>query len=318
MNDQRSVLGSAEWVQQTHGWMTAAERRSPGSPGSDAPDQYGGSATHGRADASWAQRLHSGHATGGARDGVDPCGAEGGRRHPHSDIAASQLPDVPFRPRSGRARRVEVDAELLFAAAILHDTGLMNPLNGSDFTLSSMQLAREIADQVGLSTAATEVMQTAITMHYNPGVTTAAGTEAYLLSAGAAVDVAGIRSWDLPPQILHNASARLPASRVQKGVRARIPCRGGPRPAGTGKVREQVRRAHHRDQVGPVRRVRRARCHQATLSREGLSASVVNPGSGPRDAARQSEREPAPKQERCMRRRVQPQRPEPSSARGVG
>jgi hypothetical protein len=41
----------------------------------------------------------------------------------------------------------------------------VNLPNGSDFTLSSMRLAREVADQVGLSAAATEVMQTAITMH---------------------------------------------------------------------------------------------------------------------------------------------------------
>ena len=71
---------------------------------------------------------------------------------------------------------LQVDAELLFAAAILHDTGLVNLPNGADFTLSSMRLAREVADQVGLSTAATEVLQTAITMHYTPGVTTVAGT----------------------------------------------------------------------------------------------------------------------------------------------
>jgi len=28
VSDQNSVLGSAPWVQQTHGWMTSAERRS--------------------------------------------------------------------------------------------------------------------------------------------------------------------------------------------------------------------------------------------------------------------------------------------------
>jgi hypothetical protein len=110
----------------------------------------------------------------------------------------------------GELDGLQVDAELLFAAAILHDTGLMNPPNGSDFTLSSMRLAREVAEHVGLSTAATEVMQTAITMHYTPGVTTAAGPEAYLLSAGAAVDVAGIRSWELPPQTMNNAVRAYP------------------------------------------------------------------------------------------------------------
>ena len=28
MSDHKAVLGSAAWVQQTQGWMTAAERRS--------------------------------------------------------------------------------------------------------------------------------------------------------------------------------------------------------------------------------------------------------------------------------------------------
>ena len=40
---------------------------------------------------------------------------------------------------------------------------------------------------------------TAITMHYTPGVTLDAGPVAYLLAAGAAVDVVGLRSWELPP-----------------------------------------------------------------------------------------------------------------------
>jgi len=58
---------------------------------------------------------------------------------------------------------------------------------------------------VGLSTEATEVMLTAITTNHTPGVPTAAGPEAYLLSAGAAVDVAGVRTWDLPTQTLTDA-----------------------------------------------------------------------------------------------------------------
>jgi copper chaperone CopZ len=49
-----------------------------GSVGSDPPEQCGGSAAHGRAAASRAQPLHSGVPIGGARDGLDPCGAEGG------------------------------------------------------------------------------------------------------------------------------------------------------------------------------------------------------------------------------------------------
>jgi hypothetical protein len=206
MRDHKAVVGSAAWVQQTQGWMTAAERRSLLGP---------------------LARTHLSNAVG--RLGMAVRRQPGRKVHiaesrlavPETaltraaqTVAADTLPATllqhSHRPyRFGRALGeldgLQVDAELLFAAAILHDTGLVKLPDGADFRLSSMRLAGEVADQVGLSTAATEVLQTAITMHYTPGVTTAAGPEAYLLAAGAAVDVAGVRSWDLPPQTLHNA-----------------------------------------------------------------------------------------------------------------
>ncbi len=39
-------------------------------------------------------------------------------------------------------------------------------------------------------------------MHHSPRVTLAAGPVAYLLAAGAGVDVAGLRCWELPRGIL--------------------------------------------------------------------------------------------------------------------
>jgi hypothetical protein len=93
---------------------------------------------------------------------------------------------------------VDVDRELLFAAAILHDTGLSAPVPGVDFTVTSARIALEIAETVGLSTAATETMRTAITLHHSPGVTLTDGPEAYLLSAAAGVDVIGMGRWKLP------------------------------------------------------------------------------------------------------------------------
>ncbi len=102
----------------------------------------------------------------------------------------------------GALEKVEVDAELLFAAAMLHDIGLTGPRQPVDFTLASARAARDVAEEVGLSSAATEVVRTAITLHHSPGVTVKAGPVAYLLSAGAGVDVAGLRSWQLPPAVL--------------------------------------------------------------------------------------------------------------------
>ncbi len=102
----------------------------------------------------------------------------------------------------GTLEDIDVDRELLFAAAMLHDIGLAGPAQPVDFTLASARVARDVAEQVGLSTAATETVRSAITMHHSPGVTPADGAVAYLLSAGAGVDVMGLRSWKLPADIL--------------------------------------------------------------------------------------------------------------------
>jgi hypothetical protein len=104
----------------------------------------------------------------------------------------------------GTLENVEVDTELLFVAAMLHDIGLTGPRQSVDFTLSSSRAARDVAEEVGLSSAATETVRTAITMHHTPGVTLDAGSVAYLLSAGAGVDVAGLKSWKLPREVLEH------------------------------------------------------------------------------------------------------------------
>ena len=98
----------------------------------------------------------------------------------------------------GELEGIEVDAELLFGAAMLHDVGLVLARGREDFTLTSARMARDVSERVGLSTAATTTFQTAITMHHSPRVPLAAGPVPYLLAAGAGVDVVGLRSWDLP------------------------------------------------------------------------------------------------------------------------
>lgn len=111
----------------------------------------------------------------------------------------------------GHLERVAVDRELLFAAAMLHDTGLRPPVPGVDFSRASAAIALEVAETVGLSTAATQVMRNAIALHHSPDVTVATdGAVAYLLSAGAALDVVGLRSWRLPRDLLDQVVAEHP------------------------------------------------------------------------------------------------------------
>jgi hypothetical protein len=107
-----------------------------------------------------------------------------------------------FGAALGALENVDVDRELLFAAALLHDVGLPTPVPQVDFTQAGAQVARGVAEEVGLSTAATNTLQAAITLHHSPGVSMAHGAVAYLLSAGAGLDVIGLRSWQLPPDTL--------------------------------------------------------------------------------------------------------------------
>lgn len=110
----------------------------------------------------------------------------------------------------GRLRGLDVDHDLLFAAAMLHDLGLMAPTPRVDFTMTGVRAARDVATQVGLSSSATDTLLTAITLHHSPGVSLAHGPVAHLLSAGAALDVVGLRSWTLPADTLSAVTAAHP------------------------------------------------------------------------------------------------------------
>ena len=193
-------VGTASWVERTSGRLTAAERRALLRP---------------------LARTHAQNAVGRLRLAV---GLAPGRNAYLPPALLAPPSSVLTRAAEECARRVltepllnhsyrsyvygralgelegtDLDTELLFAGALLHDTGLVNPTGTADFTLTSARLARQVAEQVGLSTDATDTLTTAITMHYTPGVTVEAGPVAYLLAAGAAVDVVGLRSWELPP-----------------------------------------------------------------------------------------------------------------------
>jgi hypothetical protein len=206
-----STVGTVEWTQRTGGRLEPAERR--------------------RLVAELARVQVSNvigrfsvlaHLDSGRRSYVSPARV----RPPGSaltraaqDVAVRVLPATllnhsfrayQFGSAIGELEGLEVDTEVLFAAALLHDTGLVLAQGEDDFTLTSARVARDVAEQVGLSSAATETLQTAITMHHSPRVTLAAGPVAYLMSAGAGVDVAGLRCWDLPPSVLAEAERDYP------------------------------------------------------------------------------------------------------------
>jgi hypothetical protein len=96
---------------------------------------------------------------------------------------------------------ITFDRELLYVAAMFHDTGLPSPVPHVDFTVRSAAFAREFTDSHHVPAHDRELVANAIAMHHTPGVGVESGAEAYLLSTGAAVDVFGLRSNEVPDAV---------------------------------------------------------------------------------------------------------------------
>ncbi len=98
-----------------------------------------------------------------------------------------------------------VDAKLLYAGSLLHDTGLMKSVTGEDFTLRSAQCARRCL-QVAGQTEDEDLLCDAITAHATPGITVEHdGSLATYIQAGAMLDLIGLRKWDLPASVVELA-----------------------------------------------------------------------------------------------------------------
>lgn len=96
---------------------------------------------------------------------------------------------------------IAFDRELFYAAALFHDTGITSPVPDVDFTVRSAAMVRKVLAEHEIGPTAQEVVTNAIALHHTPGVGLDHGPEAFLLSAGAAVDVFGLRSNDVPDPV---------------------------------------------------------------------------------------------------------------------
>ena len=162
-------------------------------------------------------RMHSGR-----RRSIDPASLvpPDSRLARDAEVAAQDLLTPALLNHSSRAytwgaaiaalQGITFDRELLYLAAMFHDTGLPSPVPHVDFTVRSAQLAREFSERRGVPADGRELIANAIAMHHTPGVRPDAGAEAFLLSAGAGVDVFGLRSGEIPDAVRRNVVQDFP------------------------------------------------------------------------------------------------------------
>jgi len=105
---------------------------------------------------------------------------------------------------------IAFDRELLHLAAMFHDTGIPSPVPEVDFTVRTAAVAREFTDGHHLPVDSRELVANAIAMHQTPGVGLESEAEAYLLSGGAAVDVFGLHSNQIPDAVRQSVIQQYP------------------------------------------------------------------------------------------------------------
>ena len=203
VNSAVTDLGTLSWVTRTGGRLSAAERRALLGPLARTH------VTNAVGRLSMLARVNSGRRAHIAPSLLVPpssaltrAAVEQARRRLSPALLNHSYRTFAFGAALGALEGLPVDTELLFAAALLHDTGLPTGDPNVDFTRNSARIARDVAEEAGLSAAATETVGTAITLHCSPNVPLTRGPVAYLLAAGAGDDVAGVRSWQLPPDLL--------------------------------------------------------------------------------------------------------------------
>jgi hypothetical protein len=164
-----------------------------------------------------ALRMHSGR-----RASIDPASLAppDSALAKDAEIAAQDLLTPALLNHSSRAytwgtaiaalQGITFDRELLYLAAMFHDTGLPSPVPGVDFTVRSAAVAREFTDRHHVPAGSRELVANAIAMHHTPGVGLESGAEAYLLSAGASVDVFGLRSNEIPDDVRRSVIEEFP------------------------------------------------------------------------------------------------------------
>jgi hypothetical protein len=113
---------------------------------------------------------------------------------------------------------VDLDAELFYCAALVHDFGIASPIEGRDFTLGGAERALGCAAAAGLTQEQGDAIADAICVHPTPGVKLERdGSLGCYVQWGAMADGGGLRLCDISRE---NVRAALEAHPRGSGFKA--------------------------------------------------------------------------------------------------
>jgi hypothetical protein len=98
-----------------------------------------------------------------------------------------------------RTEGLEPDPELLYVAALFHDTGLATPYSDEEqrFEIDGADHARAFLLEQGFSASSAETVWSAIALHTTPGISPRLGPEIAATARGVLTDVVGLGLADL-------------------------------------------------------------------------------------------------------------------------
>jgi hypothetical protein len=204
-------LGGLEWARRTHGKLTAAERRRL--IGAIAVGQAVNIV--GRVKLALG-RLPDDASSIDVRDFEPPDSrlareAEAACAEQLDLIAAHSYRTWMWGMALATLDREQLDRELFYCAALVHDWGATVPVPGEDFTIRGAERALACAQAAGIDPARADLIADGICCHTTPGATVKRdGAIAYYVQYGAMVDGAGLRAWDVAPHNIAEVLRRHP------------------------------------------------------------------------------------------------------------
>jgi hypothetical protein len=118
--------------------------------------------------------------------------------------------------------RLRPDPEMLYVASMLHDLALTDAYRDANpmvcFGARGGVAAADWAHHRGWPDHRCATLADAISLHLNMRVDPKHGPEAHLLQAGAAVDVIGLRLWEISRETVDGVVARYPMLNLIDGL----------------------------------------------------------------------------------------------------